>query len=150
MLDTHLSFKITPIRDDTIFVSLDAQTNISGQEFSTGVEMTTADWRALQASADDLAEMALECTRPISEDNSYMAKAYLASVLMNPRYKDDGRTFDTSLFLSGARMHDAACGVGMYHMDDTCWSIATKMQAAMRDAKVWSATCDHRNGEISR
>ncbi len=138
MLDTHLSFKTTPLSDDHIFVTLNAQTGISGQEFSTGIEMSRTDWNALQASAEDLAEMALECTRPISNDNRYMAQAYLASVLITPRYKEDGRTFDVAMFLTGGAMHDTACSVGMYHMDESSWAIATKMQAAMNKAKVWS------------
>lgn len=126
MLDTHLAFNITPIRDDRIFVMLEAETNISGQQFSTGVEMTQANWAALQASAEELAS------------TSHEAKAYVASVLLTPRYRDDGKTFDMDRFLPGSNLYQAAKDACRAYPDDTSWALATKMQAAMREVKVWS------------
>ena len=126
MLDTHLSLKTTLLSRDRFFVALDAETNISGQEFSTSVEMTKQDWETLQASAEELAS------------SPHIAKAYLASVLMTPRYRDDGRTFDIDRFLPGSNLYQAAKEASRAYPDDTSWALATRMQAAMRNTKVWS------------
>lgn len=139
MLDTHLSFTTTPISGETIFVALDAETNITNQAFSTGVTMTKNDWARLKNSAETLA------TSP------HMADAYLASVLMTPRYGDDGKTFDIAMFLPGSTLYQAAKEASRAYPDATSWTLATKMQTAMHQIKLWSsARAEHVRDERAR
>lgn len=136
MLDTHLSFKTTPLSDERVFVLLDAQTDLRGQEFSTGVTMTQNDWHRLKESANAMSDL------------PHMAEAYLASVLRAPIYGKDGRTFDVSMFLPGGCMYDAAREVARvaHHTEESSWSLSTAMQNAMMAVQPWSMS-KHRGGE---